>query len=105
MEKGKLADEVKVHPLLIVSEWGAEEAWKLISKTINGDITTIVLAFDISQVGALVQTQSLNSEGQVYSVAIVFVPGAHCVARTQDGKLSRYDLVQGVGNIDLNAGR
>ena len=99
---GKLPDEKKVHPLAIVSEWGKEDAWKLISKTINGAVTTIVLAFDISQVGCLVQIQSLNAEGQVYAVTTEFVKDCRTEARTNEGLLSRYDLVQMHGNISLN---
>lgn len=93
-DKSKLIEETQVHPLTIKSLWGAPNAWKLITKTENGDVTTIVLAFGISEVGALVQTQNLNSEGQVYSVSVNFVPNVRVEPRTEKGDLSRYDLVQ-----------
>lgn len=90
---GKLPDERKVHPLQIVTVWGKEDAWKLVSKTVNGDVTTIVLAMDISEVGTVLQIQSLNAEGQVYNVSTPFIPKARTEARTNEGNLSRYDLV------------
>ena len=99
--EGKLPDEVKVHPLQVDSIWGRELDWKLISKTKAGGVTIIKLASDISEVGCLVNVQCLNDEGQVFDISTVYVPKCRIEARTNEGKLSRFDLVQMHG-ISIN---
>ena len=94
-------EALKKHPLYIETIFGEPNAWKLIDKTKNGDVVTIMLAKEIGFVGCFVQVQNQNAEGQVYSVNTMFSEKLRIQEMGNEGKLKRYDLVD-IKSVDMN---
>jgi len=104
--QGLTADEVqketlKKHPLFIETIFGEPNAWKLIDKTKNGNVITIMIAKEIGNTGCFIQVQSENLDGQVYNVTNIWTDKLRIQAMGDEGKLKRYDLVD-IKSGDIN---